>query len=158
MAYSKLEQFDRALAAEKAAKREAAAEAAAKIALKRAVRAAIPKALRVPRRSRGRPPVGGLTRKEVAALRRQAGGYLDGEAGLAGLEVAVQHTALVILLIDGVLGTEPWRASGPHGGIIAANARLRYLENATRILDDIRRRSGADRPKLLDGVIEAERG
>jgi hypothetical protein len=119
--------------------------------------AAIPKYVKdLPRRPKGRPATGGLTRKEVKALRAKAAAYLDGEGGLRGLEEAVLHTAVVILLIDGVLGTEPWRAAhGPHGGIIAANARLRYLENATRILDDLRRRQGSE-PKLLEGVIDAE--
>lgn len=151
--YPKLERFE----AKRREAEEAEREEAARLALKREVRAAIPKhVLERPRRPKGRPATGGLTRQEVKALKAQAREYLDGEGGLRALENAVAHTALVILLIDGVLGTEPWRAAhGPHGGIIAANARLRYLENATRILEDLRRSRGAG-PKLLEGVIDAE--
>lgn len=157
MSFKRLADFEK----ERAAEKRAEAEAEARRDLRRAVREVMPRDLKrkLPTRPRGRAPVGGLTRKEVKELRTQAARYLDGEGGLRGLEAAVQHTALVILLIDGVLGTEPWRASsGPHGGIIAANARLRYLENAARLLDDLRRSRG-ERPagdKLLEGVIDAE--
>lgn len=127
--------------------------------LRRAVRDVIPRSVRVPKRGKGRSPNGGVSKKEVAALRARAEAFLDGEAGMNALQAEVQRTALVILLIDGVLGTEPWRASGgPHGGIIAANARLRYLENASRLLMDIRQRNGSgdSSTKLLEGVIDAE--
>lgn len=155
MAFSKLKTYERKVAAAKLA----AAELAARKDLRQAVKAVIPKNVLVPRRGRGRTAAGGVSRKEVAAMRAQAARYLDGEAGMQALEAAVQHTALVILLIDGVLGTEPWRAvGGPHGGLIAANARLRYLENAARLLDDLRRSRGRGDPetKLLEGVIDVE--
>lgn len=149
--------------AEKAAAEAAATaertEREARLALKRTVKELIPKNARAPKRPKGRTAVGGFTRKEVMTLRAKAAKFLSGEGGLQAMEAEVQHTAVVIMLLDGVLGTEPWRAAnGPHGGIIAANARLRYLENAARILDDIRRSRGGESggPKLLDGVIDAE--
>lgn len=153
MSFEKLKRFEKARVVAEGER----AEAEKRRDLRRAVKQVIPKSVRVPKRPRGRTGVGGLSRKEVAQLRSLATAFLDGEAGMKKLEAQVQHTALVILLIDGVLGTEPWRAAtGPHGGLIAANARVRYLENATRILDDLRRRSGHDTPKLLEGVIDAE--
>ena len=156
MAFKKLERFEAETRAAEAAQREEKA----RLELKRVVREVIPKrALERPKRSRGQTALGGLSRKEVKVLREKAARYLADLAngrGLSTLEDDVQHTALVILLIDGVMGTEPWRASGgPHGGIIAANARLRYLENATRILADLRQSRSAG-PKLLEGVIDAE--
>lgn len=159
MTFSKLERWDKEREAARAAEREEAA----KRALRREVRAVLPKGLRAPKRGKGRTPAGGLSRKEVAQLRVDAERYLDGEGGMEALESAVQHTALVILLIDGVLGTEPWRTAGPHGGFVAAGARLRYMETAARLLEDLRRRLGrpalpAPTPesKLLEGVIDAE--
>lgn len=155
MSFAKLEAHEKKVA-EAAAER---AEAETRKALKRAVKAVIPKGALVPRRPQGRNPKGGLTRKQVEALRTEAASYLVGEAGLSALEAKVKHTALVILLIDGVLGTEPWRAAGgPHAGLIAANARLRYLENAVRILDDMRRSAGQSTPndRLIEGVIDGE--
>lgn len=151
MSFKAVERFERERSAAKIAEREAAA----KLALRRAVRDVIPKDLRVPRRGKGRTAAGGLSRKEVAILRERALRYLNDEDGLTKLEAAVQHTALVILLEDGVLGTEPWRTPGPNGGFVSANARLRYLENAARLLDDLRRRSGKPEPepRLLEGVI-----
>lgn len=137
MAFKKLERFE----AETRAAEDARREEQSRLELKKTVRGMIPKTLGRPKRPRGKVPQGGLNRKEIAALKAKASRYLAGGDGMSTLESDVQHTALVILLIDGVLGTEPWRASGgPHGGIIAANARLRYLENAQRILDDLRRR------------------
>jgi hypothetical protein len=152
--FQKLERFEQ----EKAAERRVDAEADARRDLKRAVKELLPKGLKPPKRARGRVPQGGLTRAEVKQLRALADTYLAGADGLQRLEGKVQHTALVILLIDGVLGTEPWRAAGgPHGGIVAANARVRYLENAARLLADLRAaRGGESRPQLLDGVIDAE--
>ena len=153
MAFKKLERFEAETRAAEAAQREEQA----RLELKKVVRESIPKhVMERPKRKRGRIAAGGLNRKEIAALKAKASRYLAGGDGMGTLEKDVQHTALVILLIDGVLGTEPWRASGgPHGGIIAANARLRYLENAQRILDDLRRRGGSE-PKLLEGVFDAE--
>lgn len=152
MAFKHLERFE-------AEQREAEAKRAeddARRALRKAVREVIPRRVRIPTRPRGRPAAGGMTRKEVAALRaetnRQLGG---GDEGIRSLEAEVQRTAIVILKIDGVLGTEPWRvAGGPHAGLIAANARLRYLENAARLLDDLRRSRGTTQGKLLEGVIQ----
>lgn len=157
MAFSKLERFE----AKVREARERELEELKRRELRKAVRDAIPKNARMPKRPRGRTAVGGLSRKEVAALRAEAAKQLDGgEEGLAALEAEVQRNTLVILKIDGVLGTEPWRAAGgPHAGIIAANARLRYVENAIRILEDLRRSRGrqADPNKrLLEGVIDAE--
>lgn len=161
MAFVKLQAFEKQLAADKRAEAKAAAETAARKSLQRAVREVLPKGVKdklKPKRPRGRAPVGGVTRKEVKVLRAMANQYLAGAAGLTSLETEVKRTAIVILLIDGVLGTEPWRASaGPHGGIIAANARLRYLENAIRILDDMRQSQGTRATPLLEGVIDAER-
>ena len=159
MAIAKLREYEKALEERRAEAAATAAETEARIKLKRAVKAVIPKRiLKPPERKKGRAPTGGVSRREVKELRQRAAAYLDGEGGLRQLEAAVQHTALVILLIDGVLGTEPWRAAGgAHGGLIAANARLRYLENAARLLDDLRRsREGSAGPPLLEGVIDAE--
>lgn len=157
MAFSKLAAHEKRVAEAKAAE----AEAEKRRELKRAVRDVLPKGVKAPKRGRGRTPAGGVSRKEVAAIRARALSYLDGDAGMEALQTEVQRTAIVILLIDGVLGTEPWRAQGgPHGGIIAANARLRYLENAARLLDDLRRsrgQGGEPNAKLLEGVIDAER-
>ena len=130
-----------------------------RLELKRAVKEILPARLvKPPERKKGRSPTGGVSKKEVAELRKRASSYLNGEGGMQEFEAAVQHTALVILLIDGVLGTEPWRAAHhAHGGLIAANARLRYLENAARLLDDLRRsRKSGSGPALLEGVIDAE--
>jgi hypothetical protein len=156
MAFRRLEDFEKQLKAD----RIADAENKARRDLRRVVREVLPKSLKKPNRPKGRSAVGGVSRREVASLRAKATRFLNGEAGLRDLEASVQHTALVILLIDGVLGTEPWRAAyGAHGGLIAANARLRYLENAARLLEDLRRSRGQTSPndKLLEGVIDAER-
>lgn len=146
--------------AERATAETKAREAAARRTLRRTVREMIPKGLAAPQRRRGRTAVGGLSRKDVAALHVKAQRFLGGALGLQELEDEVRQTALVILLIDGVYGTEPWRVSalGGHGGIIAANARLRYLETAARLLDDLRRSRGSmeAEPKLLEGVIDTE--
>jgi hypothetical protein len=153
MPFVHLKRFER----ERAEAEAARLEAEKRRELRRAVREVIPRSVRVPKRPRGRTPPGGVGKREVAELRVKAAKYLDGEGGLRALEAEVQHTALVILMIDGVLGTEPWRAAGgPHGGLIAANARLRYLENAARLLADLRQARGGAEPKLLDGVIDAE--
>lgn len=155
MSFSKLERFEKKVKAGQAEE----LETLKRRELRRAVKSVIPKSVRTPTRPKGRTAAGGLTRKEVAELRRRALLYLDGEAGVEALQLEVQRQAIVILLIDGVLGTEPWRASGgPHGGIIAANARLRYLENAGRLLEDLRRSRGDKAPndRLLEGVIDAE--
>lgn len=160
MSFVKLERHTKALEEARVEAATTAAEREARIALKRAVKDVLPMRLKKPMRPKGRTAKGGLTRKDVVELRRRAAVFLDGEAGLVELEAAVQHTALVILLIDGVMGTEPWRAAGsPHGGLISANARLRYLENAARLLDDLRRsreKTGSGGPPLLEGVIDAE--
>lgn len=158
VSFKRLEEFEKQRAAERRAAAAERAEGEARRALKRAVKDVLPADLKKPKRPKGRPPVGGLTRKEVAMLRERAAKFLDGKDGLSAFAKEAHHTALVILLIDGVLGTEPWRAagSGMHGGIISANARLRYLENAARLLEDLRRAMGGDEPKLLEGVIDAE--
>lgn len=162
MSFVKLKRHEAALAKEREERAAAEAERQKRRELREAVKAVIPKrVLEVPRRKKGRTAVGGISRKEVKAIRERAAGFLDGDAGMDALQAEVQHTALVILLIDGVLGTEPWRTQhgGPHAGLIAANARLRYLENAARLLDDLRRSRGrSDEPsnKLLEGVIDAE--
>ena len=118
-------------------------EADARKALKRAVKDVLPASLTKPKRPKGRPAVGGVSRKEVAGLKVKAAKFLDGKDGLQVFIGEVQLTALTILLIDGLLGTEPWRAAGngPHGGIISANARVRYLENATRLLEDLKKKA-----------------
>lgn len=143
-----------------AAARAEEAEAEARRDLRRAVREVIPKTVRLPKRGKGRTPSGGVSKREAAEIVKRATAFLDGEVGLEALQVEVQRTAIVILLIDGVLGTEPWRAQGgPHGGIIAANARQRYLENAARLLDDLRRSRGQSsdpQNRLTEGVFEAE--
>ncbi len=111
-----------------------------------------------PERPKGRTPNAGIGKREVLALREKAKRFLGGAGGLAALEAEVQHTALVILLIDGVLGTEPWRAQGgAHSGLMSANARFRYLENAARILADIRRAVGSqdEQAQLTEGVFDA---
>lgn len=157
MAFSRLKKFE----AERAAVHAAEAEDAKRRELRQAVRSVIPRSMRtVPKRGRGRTPAGGVSRREVEAMRERAIRYLDGTEGVRELETEVQRQAIVILLIDGVLGTEPWRASqGPHGGLVAANARIRYLDNAMRILEDMRRRLGqtGEPQKLLEGVIDAVR-
>jgi hypothetical protein len=155
MPFPKLQRFEKAMAAAKAEE----AEKEARDHLKRTVRDVLPKRLKVPERKKGRTAIGGLSRREVAELRAKAARFLSAAGGGRELEEHVQHTVLTILLIDGVLGTEPWRASGgPHSGLIAANARVRFLDNAVRILDDLRRSRGGDDPnkKLLEGVIDAE--
>lgn len=156
MAFSKLAAHEKKVAEAKRAE----AERIATLDLKRAVKAVIPKNALVPKRGRGRTAAGGLSRKEVAELRRRAAAYLDGEAGMEALATEVQRQAVVILLIDGIMGTEPWRAAGgPHAGLIAANARLRYLDNAGRLLDDLRRSRGQSsdpQKRLMEGVIDAE--
>lgn len=160
--FVKLKRHQEAMAKARAERAESEAQAQKRRELREAVKAVIPKrVLEVPRRKKGRTAVGGISRKEVKAIRAEADHFLDGDAGMDALQARVQHTALVILLIDGVLGTEPWRThgGGPHAGLIAANARLRYLENAARLLDDLRRSRGrSDEPdnKLLEGVIDAE--
>lgn len=153
----KLEEFEAATAASKEEKRIEAERAR----LKKAVREVLPQRLLKagpPERPRGRTPPGGVGKREVLAMRARAKRFLSGPAGLAELEEEVKMQALTILQIDGVLGTEPWRGHGGHSGIIAANARLRYLENASRILADIRRGvEGQDEQKqLTDGVFDAE--
>lgn len=155
MPFPKLARFEKAMQAVKAEE----AEKAARDHLKRTVRDVLPKRLKVPTRPKGRTAVGGLSRREVAALRVKAAAFLDGAAGTRALEEHVQHTVLTILLIDGVLGTEPWRAAGgPHGGLVAANARVRFLDNARLILEDLRRSRGDAEPsaKMLEGVLDAE--
>lgn len=162
MSFEKLRRYEAERKKEREERAAMEAEREARRKLREAVKSVIPKrVLKVPKRKAGRAAVGGVSRKEVTALRIRAEGFLDGDAGMDALQTEVQHTALVILLIDGVLGTEPWRTQGggPHGGLIAANARLRYLENAARLLDDLRRSRGrSDEPgnKLLEGVLDAE--
>lgn|SRR5574341_25463 len=153
MAHSTLERYEARRNAEVAAAAEAKAERAARKALRQAVKAVIPKKVLAPTRRRGRGPTGGVSPREVAFLRARAQQF-QAAGGLPALEAEVQHTALVILLIDGLLGTEPWRVPGHLGGTISASARFRYLENATRLLEDLRRSRG-DRP-LLEGVFDAE--
>lgn len=157
MSFKRLAEFERHKREVEAAEREKRA----KLELRKAVKDALPASLKVPKRGRGRAPSAGVSRKEVALLRGLAEQYMDGEVGRKAMEAAAQRTAIVMLLIDGLLGTEPWRAAGgPHGGLIAANARVRYMENAVRILEDMRRSAGAGAgpsDRLLEGVIDAER-
>mgnify|MGYP001574769875 CR=1 FL=1 len=154
MAFKNLERFQLKRQAEAAIEEERETTRV----LRRAVKAVLPKGIQVPVRPRGRPSTAGVGRREVAVLRAKATAFLLGEEGLRNLETEILHTALVIQLVDGLLGTEPWRtAGGRHGGMLAASARLRYLENAARLLDDLRRRRrDASGPRLLDGVMEAE--
>lgn len=129
---------------------------------KRAVREALPASVKVklPKRPRGRTAAGGISRREVAELRAMADRIMKADPAerLRLLTANVQRTTLVILLMDGLVGTEPWRvARTPHGGLMSANARARYLENAARVLDDIRQMSrGQEGPRLLEGVVDAE--
>lgn len=158
MAFKRLEEFERQRKEAEAAR----AEVEAKRALRRAVRAALPAGVKagLPKRGKGRTALGGLSRKEVVRLRQRADAYMDGAQGLSLLEADVQRTVITILLIDGVMGTEPWRAAGgPHGALVSANARLRYLENAARVLEDMRRGRDAQGSgaKLLEGVLDAEK-
>jgi hypothetical protein len=131
--------------------------------LRRAVKSVVPKNVLIAAkpRKRGRAPVGGISRKEVAAMRAEAVAQLGGgDDGLAALTQEIQTNTLVMLKINGLLGTQPWRASeGPHGGAIPANARLRYVEDAIRILEDLRRsrgKGGEPEKRMLEGVIDAE--
>lgn len=156
MSFSKLKRFEQRVAA---AKQEEALATATKT-LRQAVKDVIPKRLKTPKRPKGRTGVGGVSRREVKALRAEAVTQLADAAGLTGLEVEIQRNALVMLKLDGLMGTEPWRAAGSaHGALVSANARLRYVENAVRLLEDLRRSRGIDASssgtKLLEGVIDA---
>jgi hypothetical protein len=157
MSFAKLEAFEKKVQAA----REAALESDKVRALKKAVLGVIPKGIKKPKRPKGRTAVGGLSKREVAEIKARAVAYLDGDEGLEALQSEVQRTAIVILLIDGIMGTEPWRGSGsPYGAAIAPAARLRYLDAASRILDDLKRsrgRGGDDETSnLLEGVVDAE--
>jgi hypothetical protein len=132
---------------------DAAAKRRARFDLKKAVKEVMPAGVTI-KRERGRPTIGGFSRKEVDQLHRQASKYIDDKGGLIRLEGNVQHTALVIMLLDGMLGTEPWRTSN---AAVSAMARVRFMENAPRLLDDLRKARGASKmPDLLEGVIDAE--
>lgn len=155
MSFAKLKRHEERVAA---AKQEQALAAATKT-LRKAVKDVIPKRLKEPKRGRGRTALGGVSRREVRALEAEARTQLADDAGLRALEAEVQHKALVMLKIDGLYGTEPWRAAGgPHGPVVSANARVRYIEGAVRLLDDLRRSRGQTdaSTKLLEGVIDAE--
>ena len=157
MSFAKLKRFeeDRAAAKIAAARAETIArKSRAERELKKAVMGVLPKSLTAPTRPRGRTPPGGIGRGELLKLREKAASYLRPGASMTELEAEVQHTALVILLIDGLLGTEPWRNQGGMGGMVAANARVRYMENAARLLDDLRQHRAGVEPALLAGVID----
>lgn len=153
MAFSKLERFE---AKVKAAREQELADLKMR-ELRKTVKSVIPKSALAPKRRKGRTATGGLSKREVAEIKARATAYLDGEEGFEALKAEVQRTAIVILLIDGIMGTEPWRGSGsPYGAAIAPNARLRYLDTATRLLDDLSRSMGkSETPtdRLLEGVI-----
>jgi hypothetical protein len=157
MAFKRLEEFDRQRKATEAAR----VEDEARKALRRVVKDALPAGVKagLPKRPKGRSAIGGLSRKEVRRLRALAEAYMDGPTGLKLLEADVKRTVITILLIDGLMGTEPWRAAGgPHGPLVSANARLRYLENAARVLEDMRRgQEAGSGVKLLEGVLDAEK-
>lgn len=140
--------------------RAAEAEADKRRELRKAVKDVLPRNVRIPKRGKGRTPSGGISKRELAAIRARAVQYLDGEGGLAALQAEIQLTAIVILLIDGVIGTEPWRVQGgPHAGIITANARMRYLDSASKLLEDMQRARGSSsdpQARLTDGVFDAE--
>lgn len=165
MAFKKLERWE----AEQKRKEEIAAATAAELAerkrIQALVRESMPKRLKPPKRGKGRSATSGFSKRELALLKSRAQMFLSGAPGLQALEQEVQQTALVILLIDGMLGTEPWRSAsaGPHAGIIPANARMRYLESASRLLEDLRSARGLGpkdesslMPPLLEGVFDAE--
>lgn len=158
MAFSKLEKFE----AKVKARQQAELETLRLRELRATVKSVIPKAALAPKkRPRGRTPEGGVSRREMARLRAEAVRQLDGgAAGIAELEREIQINTLVILKLDGVLGTEPWRAAiGPHGAVLPANARLRYVDNAVRILADMRASRGETsdpQKRLMEGVIDAE--
>lgn len=127
--------------------------------LRRDVKAGLPKhLLRVPKRGRGRGATGGISRREAALLEVEATEYLTtGETGIAKLRAKIKLKAVQMLLIDGIMGTEPWRAgTGIHAPLIAANARLRYLDNAIRILNDIGGGKVEPGKALTEGVFDAE--
>lgn len=132
-------------------------EKEAKRALRAAVSEELSKKVVIGRKPAGRAPIGGLSKKLLGELRAKAARYLDknNPDGIRELETEIQHTALLSMLIDGQLGTEPWRSQGPHGGAVSAAARVRYLETATRLLTDLKNSRG-DSQKLLAGVIDAE--
>jgi len=104
------------------------------------------------KRGPGRVSAHGVSRREVRAMAEKAEYYLGSEEGIREFERDVKRTALMVMLIDGLLGTQPWRAAPA----LSAAARVRYMENAARFLEDLRAAYGSNSQKLLEDVIDVE--
>lgn len=160
MSKAALARFEAEVAARKVAEADIRTKQEKKKALREAVKEVIPKSVLMPKRPRGKGPAAGIRRSEVAAFREESKEFLDGIDGFHKYERRVRETALTMILIDGLQGTEPWRSKGPHAGAIAANARVRYLDNALRVMEDMRASLKLEEGgnKLLKGadVFDAE--
>lgn len=146
MGFKKLEAHLAKQSAEKAVKDKLRKDKEFRVA----VRKALPKKFGAAPRPRGRPAKNGVSPKEVKHLAEQVESYLSTEDGMERLEMDVKRTALLVMLIDGLLGTQPWRAAP----MLAAASRVRFVENAIRLLEDLKQQSGGDAKKLVGEIIE----
>ena len=99
----------------------------------------------------------GITPEEVKGLRKKARSYLK-DPQFHKLRADVKENTLLVILMDGLLGTEPWRnaGAGPHAAGLAQDARLRYVKLASALLEQLEKVAPKEEKKLLEGVIDAE--
>jgi hypothetical protein len=95
-----------------------------------------------------------FTKDEIGKLRRAARKYLK-DPRLDKLEKDVKENILLILMMDGKVGTEPWRNNGAGGNSAAVGsaARQRYVTLGSALLEDIEAGKGDDTP-MLEGIVE----
>lgn len=68
---------------------------------------------------------------------------------------------LTAVLIEGVYGTELWRTdgNGQPGRTFAAGNRMRFIENAAKLMNELRANREGDTkitPDILKGVLDPE--
>src|SRR5574341_564566 len=86
--------------------------------LRRVVKDSLPKGLVPPKRGRGRGAKAGISKKELRTIAAKADDFLNAEGGIRQYEAEVRRNALIIMMIDGLLGMEPWRLPGHNGMLL----------------------------------------
>lgn len=91
-----------------------------------------------------------MSEAEVDQLRVNANAFREDKSKLA---IFIETEAIVMLQVDAKLGSEPWRLKGNAGSMISAQSRARFIEQAGRLLADIRGNL-PKKPDLLEGVLD----
>lgn len=112
-------------------------------------------AVRISKRRAGRPGKGGIGKRKTRELREAVDYYLSGDEGRESLRLKMKKNMLMIMEIDALYATEPWRCGGRNPEAMSANSRMRYLDNIDNVLRVIQGTDSPDR-LLTEGVLDAE--